>query len=123
MDGPAPPAPRTPWIWLAPLLLVLAAAPVGLYLVFASFFRSGPDLDQLRGGEVRFGLLYPADFKGDRQAAVSRTTVVLSKRLLAAELKKFRVAAIGVEEVSVSFDGVSEEQFQRCKRLAALWIC
>jgi preprotein translocase subunit SecD len=123
MDASAPAARKTPWIWIIPLLLVVAAAPVALYVVFTSFLRPRPGLDELRGGQVRYRLLFPADDKGDRQAAVARTTLVLSKRLLAAGLKKFRVAAAGQEEVTVGFDGVSEEQFQQLKRLAGLWHC
>jgi len=123
MDASAPADRKTPWIWILPLLLVVAAAPVALYLVYTSFLRPRPGLDELRGGEVRYRLLFPADYKGDRQAALARTTTVLSKRLLAAGLKKFRVAAAGQEAVTVGFDGVSEEQFQRLKWLAGLWHC
>jgi preprotein translocase subunit SecD len=120
MDQPAP-ARKTPWIWILPVILFIAAAPAVMYFLFTSFLKSGPSADELQGGEVRYRLLFPSEYKGDRQDAVARTVTVLTTRLLAGNLKKFRVAAVGPDMVEVTFNGVTGEDFQRCKGLVTLW--
>jgi preprotein translocase subunit SecD len=105
------------------VLLVIAAAPVVCYLIFSSYVRPRPGVDQLRGGEVTYRLLYPENFRGDRTTALAQAVVVLSGRLRAADLKKFQVTPMGQDQVRVSFEGVSREEFDCCKRLAALWNC
>src|SRR5262249_46231906 len=80
-----------------------------------------PGVDQLRGGVLEYRLLFPSGYAGNRDAAQKQTLDVVRSRLRAQGLKKFRVVPFMDDRIRVEFDGLTSEEFRRCKGLLTFW--
>lgn len=98
-------------------LCVIAPIPNKPRIPILSEARLVPGIDLAGGAELRYKVLFPPGFQGDRKEATRRVTDVIRRRLETRQLKEPKIASYGENGIVIQLPGVDAEGLRDYKRL------
>lgn len=106
---------------IAILVLAVAAAVVVLPVPnkprFLSPFRIRPGIDLAGGAELRYRVLFPGGFEGDRAQATRDAADVVRRRVESRLLKEPKITASGDDLILVQLAGIDGDELRDVRRL------